>query len=236
MSKFCLSFFFLLTSLHIRAQMSEGVIEYEKKITTKKIIAFNGEIKTLNAPINLKTKSVLKFNSKVYSYKPSVEQNEDTLLESDGIKRFILEKMGEYDQYYFVLNKREGYKVVGTFYDIYTINNFFIPYTYTVTNDTKKILGYSCKKATLNITTKNALEKIIIWFTTQLPKNMGPEGFRGLEGTILEVNIDNNISLTATSVKASKNQRIIKPNYGTLMTYSAYKKRKQKTKTIKTKK
>ena len=51
------------------------------------------------------------------------------------------------------------------------------------TEDTKTIMGYNCKKATLS----NA-PGYYVWFTSDLPINDGPGIYKGLPGLVLEVN------------------------------------------------
>ncbi|MBO6183274.1 MAG: GLPGLI family protein [Chryseobacterium sp.] len=50
-------------------------------------------------------------------------------------------------------------------------------------NDSKKILDYSCKKATV----KYRGREFTAWYTTEVPINNGPYVFEGLPGLILEI-------------------------------------------------
>lgn len=50
-------------------------------------------------------------------------------------------------------------------------------------NESKKILDYSCKKATV----KYRGREFIAWYTTEVPINNGPYVFEGLPGLILEI-------------------------------------------------
>lgn len=50
-------------------------------------------------------------------------------------------------------------------------------------NESKKILDYSCKKATV----KYRGREFIAWYTTEVPVNNGPYIFEGLPGLILEL-------------------------------------------------
>jgi len=50
-------------------------------------------------------------------------------------------------------------------------------------NESKKILGYQCKKATV----KYRGREFIAWYTTEVPINNGPYVFEGLPGLILEL-------------------------------------------------
>lgn len=59
---------------------------------------------------------------------------------------------------------------------------------WTVTEETKKVGGYLCKKATANINGRNW----IAWFTNELPYEAGPRHLTGLSGVILEASDEHN--------------------------------------------
>lgn len=50
-------------------------------------------------------------------------------------------------------------------------------------NDSKKVLGYNCKKALVSYRGRN----FIAWYTSEIPINDGPYIFGGLPGLILEI-------------------------------------------------
>ncbi len=52
-----------------------------------------------------------------------------------------------------------------------------------LSNETKKISGYNCKKATTKYGNKN----IIAWYTTEIPFQEGPYTFKGLPGLIVSL-------------------------------------------------
>lgn len=58
---------------------------------------------------------------------------------------------------------------------------------WTITDETKKVGGYSCKKATSHINGRNW----IAWFTNELPYEGGPRHLTGLPGVILEATDEN---------------------------------------------
>lgn len=67
-----------------------------------------------------------------------------------------------------------------------------------ILDDTQTLLGYKCQKATINYNGS----KYFAWFTTKLPYNAGPEGFRGLPGLILKVNnTEENIGYEAIEIE-----------------------------------
>ncbi|MBT8219348.1 MAG: GLPGLI family protein [Bacteroidia bacterium] len=62
----------------------------------------------------------------------------------------------------------------------------------------KKIADYICMEAT---TMQDDTVQVVAWFTPQIPISMGPEGFGGLPGMILQVDIDGgNTKITASEV------------------------------------
>lgn len=63
----------------------------------------------------------------------------------------------------------------------------------------KEIAGYICMNAETRDTVKN--QRIEAWFTTEIPLPIGPEGYGGLPGAILELIVDNEaVVITATEV------------------------------------
>lgn len=78
-----------------------------------------------------------------------------------------------------------------------------------LTNETKEILGYTCFKAETNIISDNLKKnKVIAWFSPDIPIQFGPRGYAKLPGLILELE-------EGTSVFIAKNinfnQKIEKP-------------------------
>ncbi len=98
------------------------------------------------------------------------------------------------------------------------------PKKWEITNETKKIGDYSCKKAILK--DKN----IIAWFTNEVPSNEGPREFYGLPGLILEVKT-NTKKIKATDIKILKEKiKINPPAKGKKITSEEFKKiQKEKT-------
>jgi len=63
--------------------------------------------------------------------------------------------------------------------------------TWQISQETKKIAGYICYKATSSAPTNNNTENhITAWFTPQIPVGFGPKDFNGLPGLILELETD----------------------------------------------
>lgn len=101
-------------------------------------------------------------------------------------------------------NKYElGYRV---FYDAYSVwyEEQLPTLQWKISKETKKILNYTCKKATTTYkgTTFTA------WFADKVPTNAGPYLFRGLPGLILEVN-SAHLNWTAIGIKKGSSKDVI---------------------------
>ena len=64
-----------------------------------------------------------------------------------------------------------------------------------VTGEQKKVLDFMCIKAVLADTS----QKVIAWFTPQIPAAMGPNGYNGLPGMILALDTDDGQRLMAAT-------------------------------------
>jgi len=72
-----------------------------------------------------------------------------------------------------------------------------------ILNEIKEVKGYLCMKAETTDTIKN--RTIQAWYTDAIPFNGGPEGFGGLPGLILELNMnDGECIITATKIDLTK--------------------------------
>lgn len=72
--------------------------------------------------------------------------------------------------------------------------------TFELTSETKKILGYNCKKAVTKINS-NTIE---VWYTNDLKINGGPSGLGQKLGLVLEIERNKNSAITANSIKKVK--------------------------------
>jgi len=72
--------------------------------------------------------------------------------------------------------------------------------TFELTDETKKILGYTCKKAVTKINS-NTIE---VWYTKDLKINGGPSALGQNLGFVLEIERNKNSVITATSIRKVK--------------------------------
>jgi len=89
--------------------------------------------------------------------------------------------------------------LVETLGKTYKIEDDAPKYRWKILNEIKEINGYLCMKAETRDEMKD--QTIHAWFTDKIPFYGGPEGFGGLPGLILEIDINNGSSLiTATDI------------------------------------
>jgi GLPGLI family protein len=95
-------------------------------------------------------------------------------------------------------------------------------------NETKQIGSYLCYKATSEQVVVNPKKTfkhpIVAWYCPSIPFNIGPKGYTGLPGLILELQV-RNITWGATKIEISNENKIIeKPSKGKLITEEEFKK------------
>ena len=61
-------------------------------------------------------------------------------------------------------------------------------------NEIKEVAGYVCMNATMYDSVKK--QKLMAWFSTDIPESVGPERFSGLPGAILELIVDDEAVVT----------------------------------------
>jgi GLPGLI family protein len=86
-----------------------------------------------------------------------------------------------------------------------------IEYDWIITQETKIIKGYTCYKANL----KND-KGTVAYFTKEIPFSFGPNGYCGLPGLILELNLKNGFSFKVKEIFINKkgSKEISKPTKG----------------------
>ena len=86
--------------------------------------------------------------------------------------------------------------------------------SWTITDETKTIKGYTCKKAI-----KGSDDKRIAWFTEDIPVKHGPRGFNGLPGLILEFyNNKHHYVVKDIELNHPEVKEILEPKEGELIT------------------
>ncbi|WP_421919153.1 GLPGLI family protein [Marinifilum sp.] len=124
------------------------------------------------------TIEVFSYGNKMVSRKPNGVSN---ILDEDG-KLIASDSV----YYYTVIDYPKGYLLITD--DLPTYTKFLLKeplnlFEWKPGMDTKKILGYTCLKATCNFRGRD----YVAWFTRDIPFKATPWKFHGLPGAILEV-------------------------------------------------
>ena len=96
--------------------------------------------------------------------------------------------------------------------------------TWKITGEMKEVSGMNCMKAEF-IPTENDTDKIVVWFTPEIPVSSGPAGYGGLPGLI--VHLDKNdghvvISISNIVMREIEKKEIEEPKKGKEVTEEEY--------------
>lgn len=220
-----------LTSLNsIKAQLKEGTIFYERKQNMHRNLP-NEQMKAM-MPEFRTSEHMLLFvnNTSLYKKSPVDELPQATPMGNGGGPIVMRMSGGPSDDIiYKDFNTEE--KITGKNF----LNNEFLivdtvkKKNWKLTDETKKILGYTCRKATTAIlqsggrmmiatfSTNNSSDttkkssgseikakevEVVAWFCEQIIVPSGPEDYSNLPGAILEIDIDNGgTTFTAIEIK-----------------------------------
>jgi GLPGLI family protein len=139
--------------------------------------------------------------------------NKETIPDDDGVKLFITmtEYTGQINQVedsLFVEKNQDYLEKKITVKD--TINK-----KWTITKDSKEIMGYKCYKATSEKIVINSVgifkNDVIAWFCPQLPYQFGPMGYGKLPGLIFELQTKYAL-FGIKNILINKENQICKPN------------------------
>jgi GLPGLI family protein len=191
------SFFFF--TIGAFAQNTSGKITYERK---KEWIKLNDKLPWISEEEKERSERVWGNNKR-----PPVPY----ALYFNGDKSIYFEP--ERENEYGYSWKKEEYKIIRDYGKnessdiIETLNKKYIvegipEYKWKIHNEIKEVAGYLCMKAE----TYNPVcdQKVYAWFTDQIPISGGPEGYHGLPGMILELDVDDGtVLVTASKVEIS---------------------------------
>lgn len=106
----------------------------------------------------------------------------------------------------------------------YVIDDTVKAQAWKLADETKNVLGYTCKKATVKTPMGS---DIIAWYAEDIPLPIGPENFNGLPGAILMLDVNNaEIVFTAVELKKETDTKELKaPNSGKHITRADFQKK-----------
>lgn len=233
------------------AQVKEGTVVYERKINMYKRIA--DEQMRAYMPEFRTSKHMLLFSDSTSIYKavPEDEMPEPSEGGAAGAPR-VMFKMGggDADELYknFAISKSITQTELGA--KTYIIEDSIRQQQWKLTDETKKIAGYNCRKAVTKQKQRLGVMKttitdghskttdssrsgagvqmteveVVAWYAEDLLSPVGPENNGGLPGVILQLDINKGETVfTALEVKNAVNKKELKePSKGKKVTREAF--------------
>ncbi|WP_158799567.1 GLPGLI family protein [Pedobacter sp. L105] len=192
--------------------VTEGEIEYEKSVNSyaiieKKITNENTAFYTPALEQFKKTqpqfklaKSTLFFSKNKTLFKPEEDNSAENFLSNEPIVNQINTIYTDVDSHQQTTQKK-------VFEETFLIKDSTRVINWKITNETREIAGYSCRRANALI-----LDSIYVvaFYADQIPVSGGPESFTGLPGMILGLALPHeNISWFAKSVKDKTMDKVV---------------------------
>lgn len=209
----------LLFAVPAFAQYHSGIIQFEEKMDLTSVDVPE-EMKAF-FPKEQKAQKVLYYNSEQALYENDKEaKNQDqNEFEQDGIK--IRMEQNRSDEKVFLSFKNgtrvEQKDLMGR---MFLIKDSIEKRKWKFTGRQKNILNMPCEEAV----SAGAEDTLTAWYTTKIPVPGGPKEFGGLPGMILEINMGNNYTIKAKSIKeqAELAKKIKEPTKGKVVTAAEY--------------
>lgn len=205
------------------AQMS-GEITYEDKMNMHRRLTGDRERFKEFVPEFRSTHKTLLFSEASSLYTTAKEQPEQDIPEAGRGRRGFRMRMGQNNE---ILYKdiAEGTQVAQRdFMDKkFLITGDPEKYEWKLTGKQMKYGEYLCMEATFS----DSANKVVVWFTPQIPISMGPADYAGLPGAVLAVDInDGERQITALdiNIRSLEDGEIEEPNKGKEMTNEEYRK------------
>ncbi|MBQ4804230.1 GLPGLI family protein [Aquimarina sp. MMG015] len=181
--------------------------------------------------------SVLRIDGSKSIYYPIERQYNDTINNSvtygkGGKRVFISRETSEKEYKVVYINKRKKKKssVEYAYGKEYLIEEKLSKLNWKKTNETKKMFGYTCKKALLFkslkkeftgsygvYTTKNQ-KPVEVWYTEDIDSSFGPAGYWGLPGLIVKVVEDDAVIVIDRILYTLDGFKVKPPNTGEKIT------------------
>lgn len=231
MKYFTLFFICFLFSYTVPAQIQSGEIIYKVRMTDnfnkfKDTIGESEHIKKLYIRTynNLKKTALAIEHKLIFNTKKAISEQQKVMdVDNNGnLESAMAWTFTTGNRFYDFENRTKIHQFKEFDKDI-LLQTSMDSISWNLEDEFKMIQGYKCQKATTDKYLARLFnKKITVWFTPELPFQIGPIGTSGLPGTILEVE-RNGIHIYADEIKLHKNLlEIAAPKKGTLMSTNEY--------------
>lgn len=157
------------------AQMTSGKIVFYRKMNLKKMFKDNERVRPfLKDDVTWHVDSfALYFNDSLSAFIP---------IESDEATKGMMKMLTPQNTTYKNINADERVVMMNMMGTAMTVKDTLKPRVWKVTESTRKIAGYTCRKSLIQM---NDSTRVYAWFASDIVAPVGPEGFEGLPGAIL---------------------------------------------------
>lgn len=240
----------MLLCISATGQQKEGTILYKKTMNLHRTI-LNEQMKAIMPEFKISNHQLLFSDSiSVFKLIPQDETPDPFAGSGRGGTTMVFNGRGsDAGELFKDISKNKTIQVTDVGGRNYLITDSIKHLNWKLTEESKQILGYTCYKAVakkngstpkmLSISSLNGPGKtdstitpnnspkqieIVAWFTTSIPVPIGPDSYGELPGAILEINIDNGVTIIeAFEVKPSVNKKeLVVPKKGKEITREAY--------------
>lgn len=182
------------------AQIAEGVITYEQKISMKnQKIVINGQDMSNMMPTERIEQMQLFFTTNETLFKNAASEEENVITGGNGTMVFKMQK--PQNELYANLKDSKRTEMREFMGKRFLIKGEITQMPWKVTGDMEEIAGYNCLKATTTDTTPEGEERTIIaWFTSEIPVSGGPGKYGMLPGMILKLDINDGTTVYTASI------------------------------------
>jgi GLPGLI family protein len=208
-------------------QQTEGLITYDNVVTMQKIkIEGIDESILAQMPKTRSLKMQLVFSASETLYKaPEVDETNDTNMDNGtGVTmRFSRPK----NEIYTNLTSNRKIQLRDFAGKKFLIEDSLRQTPWKLSTDTKEIKGFMCQKATLTRQMGKISQNLVAWYAPDIPVSAGPDGLGGLPGMILELIIDDGMTVTTAteiSFRPLKKDEIKLPSGGKKTTEAEFRK------------
>lgn len=228
----------LILSSSLFAQKNQGVVIYERKQNMHRSV-----IEEMRAmiPEFRSSKHMLLFTEQhsLYKIMPK-DEAPDPFNNRSGM---AINLGGGTSETYLNFGQNKKLTATDLFGNAYLIQDTIRKYDWKLTDETKTIAGYVCKKATTNYKAFRSVARImnplsnvspeppkqedmlvIAWYALELSSPAGPENYSGLPGVIMELDFDNGatVFLAEEYRKLDNISQLKEPKKGRKVTQDEY--------------
>ncbi|TDO26487.1 GLPGLI family protein [Sediminibacterium goheungense] len=247
-------FFLLFAAISaggIQAQVKQGTIVYERKVNTHRTIT-SEQMRAMIPEFRI-SKHILMFSDSISLYKLIPEDEAPDPFAGGGGGGIRMNfSIGGSDGGDLFKNFAQSKSVLSSELagKNYLIVDSILQQPWKLTNETKKILGYTCLKATRKLTVQVAAPRMMVfgggnanpvrdtsrpqpreievvaWYAQDIISPVGPDSYGQLPGVILQLDSDNGATVfTALEIKKEVDQKLLKePKKGKTVTAAEFNK------------